>query len=108
MGEVQILPGALVAGFAVACKFFVDLARRIYWRLRRRRLPGWAKQAISVLVACVVVLQARIDFFASLRGETTLTGMLLTGVVLAGLASEVVHPAVEAAKAAGEKIKGRE
>ena len=107
MEHLQLLPAALVAGFSVATKFAVDLAARAYQRWRGKKMPGWAKQLVSLSVAAAMTLQARVDLFAPLRGAPTITGYLLTALVLAGLASEVAHPAIETAKRAGKKIRTR-
>lgn len=106
MGVQDMLPAALVAGFAVACKFGVDAAGRLYQEWRGRDLPGWAKQALSLALAVAMTVQARVDFFAGLRGTATATGYLLTALVLAGVASEVAHPVLETAKKAGALIGG--
>ena len=107
MNHLDLLPAALVAGFSVATKFAVDLVARVYQRWRGKKLPGWAKQLVSFAVAAAMTLQARVDIFQPLRGEATVTGFLLTALVLAGLASEVAHPAIETAKRAGKKIRAR-
>ncbi len=105
MNGVDLLPAALVAAFAVGAKFSVDLAARVYEAQLGRELPAWGKQVVSFLVAAGMTLQARVDVFAALRGEPTASGYVLTALVLAGLASEVAHPALEAAKELGRKLQ---
>jgi hypothetical protein len=106
MEEVGLLPAVLVAGFSIATKFAVDLVARAYRRWRGSEMPAWAKQATSLCVAAAMTVQVRVDLFASLRGEPTLLGYILTALVLAGLASEVAHPALETAKRAGKRLRG--
>lgn len=96
--HVDLLPAALVAGFSVATKFAVDMVARAYQSWKGKEMPGWAKQLISLGVATAVTVQARVDLFAGLRGEETTSGYILTAMILAGLASEVAHPAIEVAK----------
>ena len=105
--HVGLLPPSLVAGFAVGCKFFVDMCNRLHQRLFKDELPGWAKQAISFAMACSVVGVAGLDFFEAFRGCKSVGGSLLTGLILAGLSSEVAHPTIELAKAAGKRVAGQ-
>ncbi|MCD6350984.1 MAG: hypothetical protein J7M26_02595 [Armatimonadetes bacterium] len=101
----DLLPAALVAAFAVGTKFCVDLVARTWRRLRGKPLPSWAKQALSLAIAAAMTVQARVDIFEGLRGAPTPTGYLLTALVLAGVASEVAHPAIETAKRAGKRLR---
>lgn len=105
MNAADLLPAALIAAFAVGAKFCVDLLARIYRRQAGKALPAWAKQAFSFLIAAAMTWQARVDLFESLRGEPTPTGYVLTALVLAGLASEIAHPAIETAKRAGKRVR---
>jgi hypothetical protein len=100
------MPVGLVAGVAVGCKFVVDLAARLYRAGRGRELPGWAKQALSAAVALAGVLGAKADLFAGVSSEPTPVGYALSALVLAAAASEVAHPAIETAKAAGRRVAG--
>jgi hypothetical protein len=107
MTSTDLLPAALVAGYTIATHFAVDLANRAYRERCGRDLPGWAKQALSLVVAALMTTQAHVDAFAPLRhGGETVGGYLLTALVLAGLASQVAHPAIESAKAAARRVAG--
>ncbi len=104
MEHAGLLPAALVAGFSVATKFTVDMVARVYQRWKHKRMPGWAKQLVSFVVAAAMTLQARVDIFEPLRGRATFTGYILTALVLAGLSSELTHPAIETVKRARKKL----
>lgn len=105
MNPTELLPAALVAGFAIGTKFAVDLAARVCAEAFGRELPSWAKRAISLAVATAMTLQAQVDFFEALTGRATVAGYVLTALILAGVASEVAHPAIEAAKAARRRLE---
>ena len=85
----------------------MDLCNRLHKRFLGEDLPGWAKQAISFILAAVVVMVARVDFFEAFRGQPSFFGALLTGLILAGLASEVAHPAIELAKAGSKRLAAK-
>jgi hypothetical protein len=106
MAPEEMLPAGLVAAFAVACKFVVDLAARLYLSAMGRDLPGWCKQAVSVAIGVALTWQAKVDVFAGVSGGPSALGYVLTGVVLAAVASEVAHPVIEAAKTATKKLEG--
>jgi hypothetical protein len=105
MGGTDLLPAALVAGFAVATKFAVDFASRIYQQRAGDELPGWVKQTLSFVIALVMTIQGRVDVFSGISGQSSYVGYILTALVLAGVASEVAHPAVEMVKSAGQALK---
>ncbi len=105
MGGTDLLPAAFVAGFAVATKFAVDFASRLYQAKAGDELPGWVKQCLSFLIALVMTIQGRVDVFANLNGQSSYVGYFLTALVLASVASEVAHPAVEVVKSVSAALK---
>ena len=105
MGGTELLPAALVAGFAVATKFAVDFASRLYQTKAGDELPGWVKQILSLAIALALTLQGHVDVFASINGQSSYVGYFLTALVLASVASEVAHPAVEVVKSASAALK---
>lgn len=105
MPSEELLPAGLVAAFALACKFVVDLAARLYTAAAGRDLPGWVKQALCVAIGVALTCQAKVDVFAGVSGGPSALGYVLTGVVLAAVASEVAHPVVEAAKTATKRLE---
>ncbi|MCX7597354.1 MAG: hypothetical protein N2512_00610, partial [Armatimonadetes bacterium] len=87
----ELLPAGLVAAFAIACKFVVDVAARLYLAAGGKDLPGWAKQPLCAAIGVAPTCQAKVDVFAGATGGPTALGYVLTGIVLAAMASEVAH-----------------
>ena len=105
MDATSMLPAALVAGFAVATKFAVDFASRLYQTKAGDELPGWVNQVLSFAIALALTLQGHVDVFSNISGQSSYVGQFLTALVLASVASEVAHPAVEVVKSASAALK---
>ena len=94
-------PAALVLTVAFAIQFVVDALGGLW-----PTAPAGAKQLASLAVAAVFVAGTHTDAIADTFGRPpSVAGMICTAVLLAGVASAAVHPAVNAVKATTAAIK---
>ena len=85
-------PAEIVAMVAVAIKFVIDAFEKV-------GLPAWAKVLMSVVLAGGFAVGAKLDLVAIAAGvDPSPAGYAMTAIMLAALASKVVHPAVEVAR----------
>jgi len=91
----SLFPIMLVAASAFATKYIIDAIPK--------KPPGWLKNLLSLAISIGFVVAYKIDVLAAqMDVEPSLAGYVLTGLLLAGVTSKVVHPLVDAVRSNGK------
>ena len=98
----NMIPPMLLAAGTVAVKWTVDLLGEAW-----PEAPALAKRVAAFVVSLALCAVTRSDVLAALRpggGELTGGGVVLTAVIVAALAGEVVHPVVGLVRAVRDSL----
>lgn len=89
----EYLPPSMLLLAPIVIKYVMD-ALTSAWP----KAPGWAKVGVTYAISVAIVRVYMLDIIALMagHGQKSLGGYLLTGLVVASLASKAVHPTVEA------------
>jgi hypothetical protein len=93
----DLFPVLVVTASAFAIKFLIDM-------IEPAKPPGWLKNVLSLGISVGFMVVYQIDVLAAKLGkEPSLGGYVLSGLMLAAVASKAVHPAVDAIRGMGRK-----